>query len=186
MIKAPVLTIITLCIAANIAAHAARAGDPPTAATSETSGTPAGDARDHQPGQEKFRAIFSEDIEWKPFPAFPPEARLAILVGHPDKPGPYVIRVKLPAGAKIMPHTHPEDRIYTVISGVFYIGLGSVFDERKLVAYPPGSVIVLPGGQPHFHWAKSGEYVTQVTAIGPLGLAYVDATDDPRNKPRPP
>jgi hypothetical protein len=27
---------------------------------------------------------------------------------------------------------------------------------------------------------KSGEYVTQVTAIGPLGLEYLDAADDPR------
>jgi hypothetical protein len=34
--------------------------------------------------------------------------------------------------------------------------------------------------QPHFHWAKSGEYITQVTAIGPLGLTYVRPADDPR------
>ena len=33
----------------------------------------------------------------------------------------------------------------------------------------------------HFHWAKSGEYITQVTAIGPLGLEYLDPKDDPRN-----
>ena len=50
----------------------------------------------------------------------------------------------------------------------------------KVQAYPPGSVIVLPGDTFHFHWAKSGEYVTQVTAIGPLGLEYVDPRDDPR------
>lgn len=37
----------------------------------------------------------------------------------------------------------------------------------------------------HFHWAKSGEYVTQVSAIGPLGLDYVDPGDDPRAKNRP-
>jgi hypothetical protein len=43
-----------------------------------------------------------------------------------------------------------------------------------------GSVIVLPGETWHFHWAKSGEYVTQVTAIGPLGLEYHDLHDDPR------
>ncbi len=49
-------------------------------------------------------------------------------------------------------------------------------------AYPPGAVIVLPGGTPHFHWAKSGEYVTQVTAIGPISLEYVHPEDDPRNK----
>ena len=52
-----------------------------------------------------------------------------------------------------------EDRIYTVMSGVFYIGLGEQFDGDKVMAYPPGSVIVLPGDTWHFHWAKSGEYV---------------------------
>jgi quercetin dioxygenase-like cupin family protein len=80
-----------------------------------------------------------------------------------------------------MPHRHPEDRVYTVISGVFYIGLGDQFDAATLQAYPPGSVIVLPGNTSHFHWAKSGEYVTQVAAIGPLGLEYVNTNDDPRN-----
>ncbi len=125
-------------------------------------------------------------MQWASFPAFPPLARLAILVGDPTKPGPYVIRVKLPAGVKMMPHKHPEDRIYTVLSGVFYIGLGEEFDESKLTAYAPGSVIILPGRQPHFHWAKSGEYITQVTAIGPLGLTYIDPDHDPRNRGQAP
>lgn len=134
----------------------------------------------HQPDQSTFRAILPEDVEWKPFPAFPPEARLAIMVGHPNEPGPYVVRVKLPANVRLMPHKHPEDRIYTVISGVFYIGLGETFDGDAVRAYPAGSVIVLPGETPHFHWAKSGEYVTQVSAIGPLGLEYLESSDDPR------
>jgi quercetin dioxygenase-like cupin family protein len=138
--------------------------------------------RTHQPDQAVFRSVFPEDISWEAFPAFPPSARLAIVVGHPAEPGPYVIRVKVPPGTKLMPHRHPEDRIYTVMSGVFYIGLGEQFDDNELAAYPPGAVIVLPGGTPHFHWAKSGEYVTQVTAIGPLGLEYVDPKDDPRNQ----
>jgi quercetin dioxygenase-like cupin family protein len=131
---------------------------------------------------KKFGAIYQESIKWMPFPAFPQQARLAVLVGDPKQAGAYVIRVKVPAGVKLMPHTHPEDRIYTVISGVFYIGLGTKFDASKLKAYPPGSVIILPGNTPHFHWAKSGEYVTQVTAYGPLGIKYVNPSDDPRNK----
>jgi quercetin dioxygenase-like cupin family protein len=138
--------------------------------------------REHQPDEERFRVIHSEDVVWKPFASFPPAARIAVLVGDPSKAGPYVIRVKLPAGTKMLPHRHPEDRIYTVISGVFYIGLGDEFDESKLGANAPGSVLVLPGGQSHFHWAKSGEYITQVSAIGPLGLAYVDPVHDPRNQ----
>ena len=136
----------------------------------------------HQPGQSAFRSILPEAIDWKPFPAFPPSARLAIVVGEPSEPGPYVIRVKVPLGVQLMPHQHPEDRVYTVMPGVFYIGLGSRFDDEKLLAYPPGAVIVLPGGTPHFHWAKSGEYVTQVSATGPLGLEYIDPIDDPRNR----
>jgi quercetin dioxygenase-like cupin family protein len=141
-----------------------------------------GQHHEHRPEVEGFRVIHSEDIVWKPFPAFPTAARIAVLVGEPSKPGAYLIRVKLPAGTKMLAHSHPEDRIYTVISGVFYIGLGDEFDESKLSANAPGSVLVLPGGQPHFHWAKSGEYVTQVSAIGPLGLTYVDPLNDPRNR----
>jgi quercetin dioxygenase-like cupin family protein len=137
--------------------------------------------RDHQPGEAVFKSILPEDVDWKPFPAFPPAARLAVLVGEPTQAGPYLIRVKVPSGVKLMPHKHPEDRIYTVISGVFHIGLGDRFDEEGLRAYPPGSVVVLPGDTWHFHWAKSGEYVTQVNAIGPLGLEYKEADDDPRN-----
>jgi quercetin dioxygenase-like cupin family protein len=135
----------------------------------------------HQPGEAVFRSVLPEGIDWKPFAAFPPPARLAVVVGDPSEPGPYVIRVHIPADVKVMPHRHPEDRVYTVMEGVFYIGLGDQFDGDELQAYPPGSVVVLPGDTPHFHWAKSGGYVTQVTAIGPLGLEYVDPKDDPRN-----
>ncbi len=135
----------------------------------------------HQPDQGVFRSILPEDIEWKPFSAFPSAVRLAVIVGKPSEPGPYMIRVKVPHGVKMMPHKHREDRIYTVISGAFYIGLGDQFDPDKLQAYPPGAVIVLPGNTPHFHLAISGEYVTQVTAIGPLGLEYINLEDDPRN-----
>jgi len=139
-------------------------------------------ALSHQPGQDIFKAILPEDIDWKPFAAFPPSVHLAIVVGQPLEKGPYVIRVKVPRGVKLMPHKHLEDRIYTVISGIFYIGLGDQFDAEKLVAYPPGAVIILPGNTSHFHWAKSGDYITQVTAIGPLGIEYIDSNDDPRTK----
>jgi quercetin dioxygenase-like cupin family protein len=140
-----------------------------------------GRVRPHQPGQAVFRAILPEEIDWKPFAAFPPSVRLAVVVGEPLQKGPYTIRVKVPRNVKLMPHRHPEDRIYTVISGIFYIGLGDRFDAEKLAAYPPGTVIILPGNTSHFHWAKSGDYITQVAAIGPLGIEYIDSKDDPRN-----
>jgi quercetin dioxygenase-like cupin family protein len=139
--------------------------------------------RPHQRGQERFRVFHAEDLRWRSLAAYPPEVRLAILVGDPTEPAPYLMRVKVPAGVKMPPHTHPEDRLYTVLSGVFYIGLGERFDEEKLIAHAPGTVLILPGGQPHFHWAKSGEYVCQISAIGPLGFVYVDPRLDPRRQP---
>jgi quercetin dioxygenase-like cupin family protein len=107
--------------------------------------------------------------------------RLAVVGGEPAEKGLYTVRVKVPNGVKLMPHRHREDRVYTVISGIFYIGVGDRFDAGTLQAYPPGSVVVLPGNTSHFHWAKSGEYVTQVSGIGPLGIEYVNAGDDPRH-----
>jgi len=44
-----------------------------------------------------------------------------------------------------MPHTHLGDRTYTVISGVFYIGVGGSFDGDKVNAYPPAASLSFPG-----------------------------------------
>jgi quercetin dioxygenase-like cupin family protein len=133
---------------------------------------------------DKTGSMHNEDVEWRSFPAFPKEVKLAVIAGDPGKPAPYVVRVKVPNGIKLMPHVHPENRIYTVMSGVFYIGFGTVFDPDKLVAYGPGSVVILPANTPHFHWARSGEYISQVYGTGPLGIEYVDKQDDPRNSPK--
>jgi hypothetical protein len=142
-------------------------------------------AHTRQPDEAVFKAVLPEVVDGKPFPAFPPSAHLAVIVGDPSKPGPYAIKVKAPFGVKLMPHWRPENRIDTVMSGDFYIGFGDRFDGEKVTTNPPGSVIVLPDDTPHFYWAKSGEYVTQITAIGPLGLGYLDPHDDPREQSRP-
>ena len=144
---------------------------------------PAAAAQPLSPAQ--VGSIHAEDIRFEPFAAFPAGAELAKVVGDPARPGPYVVRVRVPHGVMLQPHIHPEDRVYTVISGVFYIGFGSVFDAATLRAFGPGSIVILPRDTPHFHWALSGEYVTQVTGAGPLGISYVDETDDPRHGPQP-
>jgi hypothetical protein len=145
---------------------------------------PTGTVRPHEPDQAVFKAILPEGIDWKPFGAFPASVGLAVVAGQPLQHGPYTIRVKVPHGVKLMPHRHPEDCIYTVSSGVFYIGLGDEFDPDKLEACRPGAVIILPGSTSHFQWTKSGDYITQVTAIGPLGVEYINSKDDPRSQVR--
>jgi hypothetical protein len=53
-----------------------------------------------------FGAILAEEIDWQPFPAFPPSARLAVVVGEPSEKALYTVRVKVPNGVKLMPHRH--------------------------------------------------------------------------------
>jgi quercetin dioxygenase-like cupin family protein len=104
----------------------------------------------------------------------------AVVYGDPTKPGPYVTRLRAPNGLRVMPHTHPEDRIYTVLSGTLYLGIGEQWDDAKLVAYPEGSVIYLPAKLSHFQLSKSGEYLIQINAVGPTDLTFINPADDLR------
>ena len=56
----------------------------------------------------------------------------AVLAGDPSKEGPFVIRVKAPAGYKIPAHRHPTDELVTVISGAAAFGMGD-----KMLHLPP-------------------------------------------------
>jgi quercetin dioxygenase-like cupin family protein len=92
------------------------------------------------------------------------------LFGDPAKTGLYVDRIKFTAGTKVMPHWHPDPvRTVLVLSGTFYFAVGEAFDETKLTAYPAGTLYSEPAGTPHYAWAKDGEVILQVTAIGPTG-----------------
>ena len=68
----------------------------------------------------KLNTVLSEDVDYQPFAAFPAGALLAVVVGEPSEPGPYVTRVKVPSGVKLMPHRHPEDRVYSHFGRVLY------------------------------------------------------------------
>ncbi len=90
------------------------------------------------------------------------------LVGDPTKAGIYAIHAKLPANLKIEPHSHSEAwRIATVLSGTLYYSPGDTFDERKLKALGPGSVLVEPKDVPHFAMTKGEEVMLQIVAEGP-------------------
>jgi quercetin dioxygenase-like cupin family protein len=113
------------------------------------------------------------EIVWKATP-LSPGLETAVSCGDPSKPGVYVLRVKFPAGFKLMPHFHPDEwRTGIVLTGNYYFGLGEQWDESKLTAYPPGTFFSEPKGAPHFVWAKDGEVIIQITAMGPTGLTRI-------------
>jgi quercetin dioxygenase-like cupin family protein len=127
-----------------------------------------------------FVVTLPDKLNWAPNPAVP-GAVAAVLAGNPGKPETYVVRVKFPDAYRVMPHTHPDQRTYTIISGNFQIGIGEKFDESKLQPAPAGAVYILPPNVPHFHLTK-GETIIQYSAVGPTGLAFVNPADDPRKK----
>ncbi len=97
----------------------------------------------------------------------------SVLKGDPTKSGLYTILLRVPANVRIEAHTHPDDRIATVVSGTWHFGYGDAFDEKKLKALPPGSFYTEPPDRPHF--ARTGEQpvALQITGVGPTGTHYV-------------
>jgi uncharacterized RmlC-like cupin family protein len=92
----------------------------------------------------------------------------AVLVGDPGKSGIYVIQARIPANIKIEPPSHSEVwRVGTILSGTLYYGYGDTFDESKLKALGPGSVLVEPKDQPHFAMTKDEAVTIQLVAEGP-------------------
>jgi quercetin dioxygenase-like cupin family protein len=94
------------------------------------------------------------------------------LVGDPAKPGPYTLRLKFPTGYRIAPHTHPDSREVTIISGVFATGYGENFDADKLKILPAGSFYTEPANVPHYIEIKE-ETVLQVSGTGPSGRRFL-------------
>jgi quercetin dioxygenase-like cupin family protein len=98
-----------------------------------------------------------------------------VLKGDPTKTGLYTILLKVPANTRIEAHSHPDDRVATVISGTWRIGYGDKFDEQKLKDLPPGSFYTEPPGEMHF--ARTGEtpVVVMIIGYGPTGTKYFDS-----------
>jgi quercetin dioxygenase-like cupin family protein len=108
-----------------------------------------------------------QDIVYKGLPGVPQHVT---LFGDSSKPGLYVDRIKFAPGMKVMPHWHPDSvRTVLVLSGTFYFAVGEQWDESQLKAYPAGTLYSEPARTPHYAWAKDGEVILQVTAIGPTG-----------------
>src|SRR5580765_2976217 len=106
--------------------------------------------------------VFPDQIKWNPGAPGPTQgAQSAVLSGPVDKANPYTQRVHLAAGGMIAPHTHPDARHTTILSGELYVGLGETVEPAKAVRYPAGSFIVMPAGQPHYSLARNGEVIYQ-------------------------
>lgn len=116
--------------------------------------------------------VLPEQLRW----ATPPGVegvQGAWVIGTEKASEPYVLRVKLRAGARMPPHTHPDARHTTVLSGTLYAGFGERFDESAAVAVPAGAVYAAPAGVAHWVWAKDGDVEYQESGVGPTATTPI-------------
>ena len=124
--------------------------------------------------------VTAKDLTWVDSPSLP-GAKVAVIEGPMNEEKPFTIRLKTPAGFKVMPHTHPGIEHVTVISGKFAIGMGEKWDDKALHKMGPGDVMVMQPKTAHF--AKSeGAAEIQLHGVGPWKVDYINPDDDPMKK----
>src|SRR5262245_923472 len=124
-------------------------------------------------------ALTPTEVKWGPAPpSLPKGAQFALISGNPAAAGPFVIRLKLPAGYKVAPHWHPTDEHVTVLAGTMGLGMGEKFDQAAMKEIPAGGYGMLPAEMRHFAMAKTAATI-QVHGMGPFVLNYVNPADDP-------
>lgn len=107
---------------------------------------------------------------WTDYPNRP-GVKLAMIEGDLSKPGPFLMRVKFPAGYKLAPHTHPGIEHTTILSGSMRLGYGTNPDGPA-EELPAGTVLITPPNTPHF-FSTLRETIVQTHGVGPWGSTPV-------------
>ena len=119
-------------------------------------------------------ALTPQQVRWFTPSYYTDGRERARLFGDSSQGGEWIDRVKIPAGKRVLAHTHPQDELVTVIEGTWYLGEGAKFSATNLKAYPAGSFIVVPAGVPHFVAAKEGTVIVQLNGNGKFQTDYVE------------
>jgi quercetin dioxygenase-like cupin family protein len=122
-------------------------------------------------------AITPAEMKWTAQGAYAQQGMEQLnLVGDPAKSGPYTLRLKIPKGYRIAPHTHPDASEVTILSGILATGYGEKFDEARLKVLPTGSFYTEPANVPHYIEIKE-DAVLQVKGTGPSGRRFTGPAD---------
>jgi quercetin dioxygenase-like cupin family protein len=125
-------------------------------------------------GKKEVVGITPEQVRWFTPPYYNDGRQRAQIYGDSSRSGAWVDRVKIPAGARVLAHTHPQDELVTVIEGTWYLGEGGKFQPAKLKAYPAGSFIVIPAGVPHFVATKESAVIIQLSGTDKFVTNYLE------------
>ena len=133
------------------------------------------ETKEKSSGAAEPKLLATAEMQWgEGPPLLPAGAQMVVLDGDPGKKGSFTVRLKMPAGYKIPPHTHPVAERVTVISGAVHFGIGEKFDESAGRELKAGDFAVIPAGVPHFAWSLS-EAVVQIQGEGPFERKFVES-----------
>jgi quercetin dioxygenase-like cupin family protein len=128
-------------------------------------------------------AVWEANFVWGDGPqGLPKSVRMAKLSGDPAQPGPFVARLKFPAGFVLPPHVHTTDENVTVLAGTVMSGRGETFDKTRTRTLTAGAYGLTPAGVAHFSHAPEGATL-QIHGVGPFTVRYIDPKDDPGAAP---
>jgi anti-sigma factor ChrR (cupin superfamily) len=119
-------------------------------------------------------AVKPDDVKWTDMKGMPAGWKQAVLAGDPDKPGPYVERIKVPPNSSVPPHSHPDTENITVLAGTFGIGEGPKADKSKGKVLGAGSFYLLPANTVHYAWVGPKGATLQIHGVGPSGMTMVE------------
>lgn len=119
-------------------------------------------------------------IKWESAPpSLPKGGKVAVLFGDPGKSGPFVMRLKTPAGYKVAPHWHSQWESATIISGTLYMGHGDKMETAKAHALKRGGFHHIPAKDHHYAFTKTPTIV-EIHGEGPFDINYINPDDDPQ------
>ena len=119
--------------------------------------------------QDMRPPINADDVKWGPVPPnIAAGAQLAVISGDPSKEGPFVMRLKMPAGYKVPAHYHPQYENVTVLTGELHVGMGDKLDTDKGMLLRPGGYVEAPAKMHHYAWVTSDTIVRRLLVLGRL------------------
>jgi hypothetical protein len=116
-----------------------------------------------QKSESNIAGITPTQVRWFTPTYYTDGRERAQLYGDSSQNGPWVDRVKIPAGKHVAAHTHPRDELVTVIEGTWYVGAGNKYEPAKLQGYPAGSFVLIPAGLPHFVATRETAVIVQLS-----------------------
>jgi quercetin dioxygenase-like cupin family protein len=82
----------------------------------------------------------------------------------------YGMVIKWPPHTGSRPHSHPNARYITVLSGTWWVNTGAKYSPETMVPMKPGAFIVHTAGEIHYDGTKDEPAMIYIVGMGPAPI----------------